>query len=60
MDGVQIPLDAAEGRLAQDHAVQFRWGQTATPTPGVDPGHIDVLGDLHRNHRQLDDLPGAQ
>ena len=51
-------VDAA-ALLAQDHAVQFRWGQTATPTPGADPGHIDVLGDLRRNHRQLDDFPNA-
>ena len=49
----------AQALLAQDHAVQLGWGQTATPTPGVDPGHIDVLGDLRRNHRQLDDLPSA-
>ena len=34
-------------------------GRQRTPTPGADPGHIDVLGDLHRNHRQLDDFPSA-
>ena len=27
----------AEALLAQDHAVQLGWGQTATPTPGADP-----------------------
>ena len=51
-------VDAA-ALLAQDHAVQLGWGQTATPTPGADPGRIDVLGNFHRNLGQVDDLPGA-
>ena len=45
--------------LAQDHAVQLGLGQTVTPTPGADPGHIDVLGNFCRNLGQLADLPGA-
>ena len=49
----------AQALAPQCCAVQLRGGHSATPTPGVDPGHIDLLGDLHRNHRQLDDFPGA-
>ena len=49
----------AQALAPQCCAVQLRGGHSATPTPGVDPGHIDVLGDLRRNHRQLDDFPSA-
>ncbi len=49
----------AEALLSHHHAVQLGWGQTATPTPGADPGHIDVLGNFRRNLGQLDDLSGA-
>ena len=47
-----------------------RWRPSATPsscavgtrrrrTRWAGPGDADMLGDLHRNHRQLDDFPGA-
>ena len=32
---------------------------TLTPTPGADPGHIDVLGNIRRNLGQVNDFPGA-
>ena len=51
-------VDAA-ALLAQDHAVQLGWGQTVTSASWTILGDIDVLGDLHRNHRQLDDFPSA-
>ena len=57
--GDQAEQVDAQALLAQDHAVQLGWGQTATPTPGASPSNVDVLGDLHRNHRQLDDFPSA-
>ena len=51
-------VDAA-ALLAQDHAVQYR-RRCAAPSAGrASPSNVDVLGDLHRNHRQLDDFPGA-
>ena len=49
----------AEALLAQDHAVQYR-RRCAAPSAGrASPSNVDVLGDLHRNHRQLDDFPSA-
>ena len=49
----------AEALLAQDHAVQFR-RRCAAPSAGrASPSNVDLLGDLHRNHRQLDDFPSA-
>ena len=73
MHGVQIPLDDSNGQsglpqrgdqarfavLAQHHAVQFRWGQTAASASWTIPGDIDVLGNFRRNLGQLDDLPSA-
>ena len=51
-------VDAA-ALLAQDHAVQSR-RRCAAPSAGrASPSKVDVLGDLHRNHRQLDDFPSA-
>ena len=50
-------VDAA-ALLAQDHAVQFR-RRCAAPSAGraspsrASPSNVDVLGDLHRNHRQV-------
>ena len=43
----------------QCHAVQLCWGYAAASTRWAGPGDEDMLGDLHRNHRQLDDFPGA-
>ena len=49
----------AEALLAQDHAVQLGWGQTAPQTRWAGPGDEDLLGNFRRNHRQLDDFPNA-
>ena len=57
--GNQADQIDAEALLAHHHAVQLGWGQTATPTPGADPGHIDMLGNFHRNLGQVNDFPGA-
>ncbi len=45
--------------LAQNHAVQLRRGDAAASTSRTGASDIDVLGDLHRNLGQLDDLPSA-
>ena len=49
----------AQALLAQDHAVQFRRRYAAASARWAGPGDEDMLGDLRRNHRQLDDFPGA-
>ena len=49
----------AQALAPQCHAVQLRGGHSAPPTHWAGPGDEDMLGDLHRNHRQLDDFPGA-
>ena len=51
-------VDAA-ALLAQDHAVQFRRRCAAPSARRASPSNVDVLSDLHRNHRQLDDFPSA-
>ena len=51
-------VDAA-ALLAQDHAVQFRRRCAAPSARRTSPSNVDVLGDLHRNHRQLDDFQSA-
>ena len=57
--GDQAEQVDAEALLAQDHAVQYR-RRCAAPSAGrASPSNVDVLGDLHRNHRQLDDFPSA-
>ena len=57
--GDQAEQVDAETLLAQDHAVQYR-RRCATPSAGrASPSKVDLLGDLHRNHRQLDDFPSA-
>ena len=57
--GDQAEQVDAEALLAQDHAVQYR-RRCAAPSAGrASPSKVDVLGDLHRNHRQLDDFPSA-
>ena len=57
--GDQAEQVDAETLLAQDHAVQYR-RRCAAPSAGrASPSNVDVLGDLHRNHRQLDDFPSA-
>ena len=57
--GDQAEQVDAETLLAQDHAVQYR-RRCATPSARrASPSNVDVLGDLHRNHRQLDDFPSA-
>ena len=57
--GDQADQVDAEALLAQDHAVQYR-RRCAAPSAGrASPSNVDVLGDLHRNHRQLDDFPSA-
>ena len=57
--GDQAEQVDAETLLAQDHAVQYR-RRCAAPSAGrASPSKVDVLGDLHRNHRQLDDFPSA-
>ena len=45
--------------LTQRHAVLLRWGQAAPSALWAGAGDVSVLGDLHRNHRQLDDFPSA-
>ena len=57
--GDQAEQVDAETLLAQDHAVQFRRRCAAPSARRASPSNVDVLGDLHRNHRQLDDFPGA-
>ena len=57
--GDQAEQVDAETLLAQHHAVQFRWGQTAASASWTIPGDIDVLGNFRRNLGQLDDLPSA-
>ena len=49
----------AQALAPQCHAVQLCWGYAAASTHWAGPGDEDMLGDLHRNHRQLDDFPGA-
>ena len=49
----------AQALAPQCHAVQLCWGYAAASTRWAGPGDADMLGDLHRNHRQLDDFPGA-
>ncbi len=49
----------AEPLLAQHHAVLLRLGQTAPSASWTIPGDIDVLGYLHRNLGQVNDLPSA-
>ena len=49
----------AQALAPQCHAVQLCWGYVAASTRWAGPGDEDMLGDLHRNHRQLDDFPGA-
>ena len=49
----------AQALAPQCHAVQLRGGHSARPTHWAGPGDADMLGDLHRNHRQLDDFPSA-
>ena len=49
----------AQALAPQCHAVQLRGGHSAPPTHWAGPGDEDMLGDLHRSHRQLDDFPGA-
>ena len=57
--GDQAEQVDAEALLAQDHAVQYR-RRCAAPSAGrASPSKVDLLGDLHRNHRQLDDFPSA-
>ena len=51
-------VDAA-ALLAQDHAVQFRRRCAAPSARRASPSNVDLFGDLHRNHRQLDDFPSA-
>ena len=71
MHGAQIPLDAADGIAPFSRNVAMRLS-TLTPrrwrpsdarwalgAADTRPGDEDMLGDLHRNHRQLDDFPGA-
>ena len=57
--GDQAEQVDAEALLAQDHAVQFRRRCAAPSARRSSPSNVDVLGDLHRNHRQLDDFPSA-
>ena len=57
--GDQAEQVDAEALLAQDHAVQFRRRCAAPSARRASPSNVDVLGDLHRNHRQLDDFPSA-
>ena len=49
----------AQALAPQCHAVQLCWGYAAASTRWAGPSKVDVLGDLHRNHRQLDDFPSA-
>ena len=49
----------AQALAPQCCAVQLRGGHSAPPTHWAGPGDADMLGDLHRNHRQLDDFPSA-
>ena len=49
----------AQALAPQCHAVQLCWGHSAPPTRWAGPGDEDMLGDLRRNHRQLDDFPSA-
>ena len=49
----------AQALAPQCCAVQLRGGHSVPPTHWAGPGDADVLGDLHRNHRQLDDFPSA-
>ena len=53
--GDQAEQVDAEALLAQDHAVQFRRRCAAPSARRASPSDVDVLGDLHRNHRQIDD-----
>ena len=57
--GDQAEQVDAEALLAQDHAVQYRRRCAAPSARRASPSKVDVLGDLHRNHRQLDDFPSA-
>ena len=57
--GDQAEQVDAEALLAQDHAVQYRRRCAAPSASRASPSKVDVLGDLHRNHRQLDDFPSA-
>ena len=49
----------AQALAPQCHAVQCARWYAAASTRWAGPGDEDVLGDLHRNHRQLDDFPSA-
>ena len=57
--GDQAEQVDAEALLAQDHAVQYRRRCAAPSARRASPSKVDVLGDLHRNHRQLDDFRSA-
>ena len=57
--GDQAEQVDAQALLAQDHAVQYRRRCAAPSARRASPSKVDVLGDLHRNHRQLDDFPSA-
>ena len=46
------PSSSAGGVQRRRHAGQVRAGRAS-------PSNVDVLGDLHRHHRQLDDFPSA-
>ena len=49
----------AQPLLPQRHTRQVRWRRPALLTYWADPGDIDVLGNLRRNRRQVDDFSGA-
>ena len=57
--GDQADQVDAQALAPQCHAVQLCWGYAAASTRWAGPGDADLLGDLHRNHRQLDDFPSA-
>ena len=49
----------AQPLLPQRHARQVRWRHPSLLTYWADSGDIDVLGDLRRSHRQVNDFPGS-
>ncbi len=57
--GNQADYVDAEPLPTQRYAVLSRWGQTAPSASWTIPGDIDVLGYLHRNLGQVDDLSSA-
>ena len=57
--GDQAEQVGAQALAPQCCAVQLRGGHSAPSAGRASPSKVDVLGDLHRNHRQLDDFPSA-